>query len=129
MGKSDKSKKITAFIEEQVFDRSEVYISFPDYICNTEDKIYRCLLDYSNNLNKRGNGWHTPLGIFITIVIIFPISTFKTTFGVPPEIWFAIFKIVGGIAFVWFIISYFKTILSKKIDIEDIIIQLKAKKE
>ena len=123
--KPPQRKIISEFFENQVFDKSEVYISTPIFIVTTEDKIHRCLLDYSKNLSEGGNSWHTPLGIFITIAATFAISTFKTTFGVPPEIWSVIFIIVGTIAFYWFITSYLRTIKSKKIEIEDIVVQLK----
>jgi hypothetical protein len=88
----------------------------------TRDKVELCLMKYVDTVEKR-NVWTTPLAIFLTILLTFATTSFKTfVFG--PEMWQAAFLIIAALSFGWLIYSLVKRPKAKKID--DIIEALRS---
>ena len=82
------------FIQE---DSNVTYNLGQNVIVTTEDKIRLCLTKHLQRIEQK-NSWAVPLGILLTILIIFPTTTFKD-FIVSAEVWQAIFIISGIISF------------------------------
>ncbi|MUK67671.1 hypothetical protein [Aliivibrio fischeri] len=87
----------------------------------TEDKLRLLLSSYLSCLEER-RGWIAPLGIFITIIVVFVTSTFKNAFF-PAEAWQAFFMMGGVLTLLWLIKAIYKALYTKKID--DLIAEIK----
>jgi len=85
-----------------------------------ESKIRICLMENLNKLDD-GRAWQVPFGIFLTICIIFPTTDFKDWI-LSKYVWQAVFILLGGISFVYFIYSLYKR--PKKVTVDDIINEL-----
>ncbi|MDA3838637.1 MAG: hypothetical protein PF574_06615 [Candidatus Delongbacteria bacterium] len=87
----------------------------------TVDKLSLILLKHAVTFEKR-KAWITPLGIFVTILIVLLTSTFKE-FLCSAETWSAIFIISAGLTFLWLV----KAIVTarKSESIEDLIEKIK----
>jgi len=85
-----------------------------EFIFTTDDKIRLCLTKHMSILEKR-KAWTTPLGILITIIIIFPTTDFKQ-FIFKPETWQAFFLLSGVLSFVWLCYSIYQAGTSSSIN-------------
>jgi len=72
-----------------------------EIVVTTEDKVWRIL---TNNLSRieRRNAWITPLGILVTLLVVFPTTSFQQ-FLFSAETWEAIFVTATGLSFLWFV--------------------------
>jgi len=81
----------------------------------TSDKLRLILNDYINVMTARKE-WQTPLALFITFFIVICTADFKLTWGLSKDSWSAIFIMLTGMSFVWFLVSLFKMKKSKSVD-------------
>jgi hypothetical protein len=95
-----------------------------DVIVTTEDKMRLCLRDHLAILEKR-KAWIAPLGIFATLVVIFPTTTFKDFCYLTADTWKALFIFAGVFAFLWTGLALYRARQSSSID--NVIQNLKAK--
>lgn len=72
----------------------------------TVDKLQLILEKYIAAI-KRQREWGTPLGIFVTMMIVFPTTDFKLTWGVKADVWQAMFYLSAVLTFAWLIVSAF----------------------
>lgn len=72
-----------------------------EIVVTTEDKVWRILTNHLSRIEKR-NAWITPLGILITLIVIFPTASFRK-FVFSAETWKAIFFIAALLSFCWFV--------------------------
>jgi uncharacterized membrane protein len=95
----------------------------PEYYLLSEDRIRLSLRDHIARLenNKR---WHTPLGIFLTILIIFPTTDFKDYISISADGWNTIFTIVLILSLIWLAISLYRA-LRFRTSIDEVINDLK----
>ncbi len=89
----------------------------------TEDKLRLVLFAHLSGLEQR-KSWIAPLGLMITIMVVFSTSTFKDAYF-KASTWEAFFLMGGVLTFIWFILSSIKAFKTKKID--DVIIEIKNK--
>ena len=68
-------------------------------ITTTEDRIRLCMIEHLDRVGRR-KSWTTPLGIFLTILVVFATTTFKD-FMLNADVWEAIFSMGGLISFIW----------------------------
>ena len=120
---------INAFAEVQQKFKEYNKVHFEKILITNEDELYKYLSKHLKYI-KKGRGWIAPLSILITIVAVFSTSTFKSSFGLNPDTWPAIFVIIGVISFIWFVLSMMSVIKerkSKEIEniVKDIITELK----
>lgn len=107
--------------QQRIADSSNLHPNIVEnYVMISESKIRVCLLNNSKNLKERSS-WQTPAGIFLTVLIVFLTSEFKS-FIFPKETWQAIFVIGGAWSFVWTIYSFFNR--PKATTIDEIVCQL-----
>ena len=71
-----------------------------EYIMITEDKTYRCLREWKDNIETR-KSWIAPVSLLIPLLLTFVTATFKDALGFPKETWQAIFLIGVVFAVVW----------------------------
>jgi len=93
-----------------------------EFIFTTEDKIRLSLIKHLAKTEKR-KAWITPLSIFITILIIFPTTTFNPFLSFSENTWEALFLISGVICFCWLIFSIWQAKTSSSLN--DIIREIK----
>jgi hypothetical protein len=79
-----------------------------DFVVTTEDKIRLCLINHLSQSEKR-NAWATPLGILLTLLIVFPTTTSFQKFVVSADTWQAVFIIATFLSFLWFIKSLWES--------------------
>ena len=104
-------------------DSSRVYSNLgQEIIITTEDKIRLCLIEHLSRMEKR-NAWITPLGILLTIVIVFPTTTFRDAFYLSAATWQAMFVIGGVICFGWLIRSIWNAQVSSSMN--DVVAEIK----
>lgn len=84
----------------------------------TSDKLKLILNEHIESLEK-SKEWQTPLSLILTIALVLSTTNFKSSFGVPPETWLAIFILSCGLSILWLI----KTIVrrTKAMTVEDIL--------
>ena len=82
-----------------------------------ESTIRICLMENIEKINI-SNQWKTPLGILLTILIIFPTTEFKD-WGFSKYTWQAIFVFIGVVSFGWLI--YTLIIRPKSVTVDEII--------
>lgn len=92
-----------------------------EIILTTEDKIRICLMRHISRMEQKWR-WLTPLGIALTIGIIFPTSTFHD-FLLPAETWQAIFVVSGAISVGWLVTAAVQAVRSPSID--DVVAEIK----
>jgi hypothetical protein len=74
-----------------------------EIIVITADKGRLCLRDAVDNM-ERSRAWQTPAGIFATILVVFPVSTFQDFLGISKDTWKALsspqpcFSLAGSFA-------------------------------
>jgi hypothetical protein len=109
---NDPTFALMSYASQAIQVESKVTLNIgQEIIITTEDKIRLCLLDHLSKLEKK-KGWHTPLGIFITISIALFSTTFKDFLFLPAETWQAMFILSAGICFCWLIWAFFRARVS-----------------
>lgn len=66
----------------------------------TVDRLKLILQEHAENMEAK-SGWGTPLGILITMLIVFPTTEFKEFLGLKAEVWQAGFIIAAVLTFAW----------------------------
>jgi len=72
-----------------------------EIVITTEDKIRLCLTRHLSRIEK-ANAWVTPLGVLLTILVVFPTTSFQP-FIFSADVWQAIFIISALLSFVWLV--------------------------
>jgi hypothetical protein len=112
------------FASQFMQDTSKVYSNLgQEIIITTEDKIRLCLMKHLSQMEKR-NAWIAPLGILLTIAIVFPTTTFRDFFFLTADTWKAIFVISGLISAAWLIRTLWEARVSSSLT--DVVINIKA---
>jgi hypothetical protein len=100
---SDPNQILMGSVSQFIQDSSKVYSNLgQEIIITTEDKIRLCLIEHLSRMETR-NAWIAPLGILLTIIIVFPTTTFREFLFLSADSWRAIFVIGGVIATAWLI--------------------------
>jgi hypothetical protein len=89
----------------------------------TSDKASLCLRDTVENL-ERNKAWQTPAGILVTILVVFPVSTFQDFLGISKDTWKALFIAAALFLLAWLIRSLLK--FKKSPTVEQIINRLRG---
>jgi len=71
-----------------------------EYIMITEDKTYRCLREWKDNIETR-KSWIAPVSLLIPLLLTFVTATFKDALGFPKETWQAIFLLGVVFSVIW----------------------------
>jgi hypothetical protein len=107
---------------QKIQDASIVYVNLGQGIILTnEDKIRICLMEHLGRMEGK-RAWFVPLGIFLTILVVFPTTTFHD-FLVSGDTWRAVFILCGGISFIWLIIAVIRSRVSSSL--EDVVDAIK----
>lgn len=107
------------FIEEKLLGSYTVHNNLGEKVSLiTESKLKVCLMEYLQNLEKRGV-WIAPLGILATIVITLLTADFQDKFYISRYTWQAIFILSAIISSVWLILVFIKR--PKEVTIDDIV--------
>ena len=116
---SQQPKKKTSVDIDEVHENTSTQL-----ITITADKLKLILLEYLSKIESV-RGWQAPLGIFITIILVFCSASFRDAFLVPADTWRAIF-IMGGLAsFAWLVVALWR--IPKSIKVDDVIDIIKNK--
>lgn len=73
----------------------------------TEDKLRLILLEYRDK-DENNKAWQIPLGLLVTIILVFCSAEFKPAFRLSAAIWEAIFMISGILCAVWLFRSLYR---------------------
>jgi hypothetical protein len=90
----------------------------------TSEKLELILRDHVSCLAKE-NGWHAPLGILVTIVLVLLTTGFKDSFGLTADSWSAVFFISAFLSGGWLIKALI--IRNKSISVEELLDRVKNK--
>jgi hypothetical protein len=94
--------EISGALAKQMVQNSKVHFNVDqETIIITEDKIRLCMHQHLGRVEARRE-WIAPTGVLITLLIIFPTTTFKD-FIFTAAVWTAIFVIATLITFAWLI--------------------------
>ena len=77
----------------------------------TVDRLRLILVQHKDGFEQK-KSWHTPLGVFLAVILAFLTSTFKETWGVKADVWnaFFLFVLVATIAWLlWTICLAFRS--------------------
>jgi Flp pilus assembly protein TadB len=96
-----------------------------EFIMITEDKTYRCLREWKDNIEAR-NAWIAPLTLLAPLVLAFVTANFKDALGISKNTWQAVFLIGIVLAALWALREIVKR-MSRKANpqIEELIRDLK----
>lgn len=119
MSQQTKRKSQTSVDIDEIHENTTTQL-----ITITADKLKLILLNHLEKVES-AKVWQAPLGIVITIVLVFCSSTFKEAFSVPADSWRAIFLIGGVMALTWLLISLWR--IRKSVTIDDVIDVIKNK--
>ena len=87
----------------------------------TEDKLRLVLNDHVTSIEQK-KGWVSPLGILITILVVFLTADFKKAFF-ESSTWEAFFMMSAVLTFIWFVKSAYTAYQAKSV--ADIICEIK----
>jgi hypothetical protein len=94
-----------------------------EIIVITADKARLCLRDAVDNM-ERSKAWQTPAGILITILVVFPVSTFQDFLGISKDTWKALFVFAALFFVGWLIRCLLK--IRRSPTVEQIVNRLRA---
>jgi len=94
-----------------------------EIIVITVDKVRLCLRDAVDNM-ERNKAWQTPAGISVTIIVIFPASTFQDFIGISKDTWKALFIAAAVFFFIWLVRCIPR--IRKSPSVEDIVNRLRT---
>ena len=87
----------------------------------TEDKLTLVLNEHLEFIESK-NSWFAPLGILLTLIVVFATTTFKSAFF-SADTWQAIFVISTVLTTLWLIKSIYKAIKAQSVS--DVISKIK----
>jgi len=94
------------FYTRRTIDVTEVHTNIEQRLIQiTEDKLKLILNEHVQNIEKKGQ-WVAPLGILITLIIVFATTEFKAAY-LTADTWKAIFIITTLLTVVWLIRSLY----------------------
>lgn len=126
---SGKSTSLTYNITESVEANSTLAVNVgTEFISTNEDKIRIVLTEHIQNVENRKN-WHTPLGIFVSLIGIPFTTEFKAIGPVSAEQAQAICIFIIFLIFIWLVISVISFFKSRKSSIDTIINKIKRPTE
>ncbi|HEY2346046.1 MAG TPA: hypothetical protein VGH80_09190 [Xanthomonadaceae bacterium] len=117
-GQPRKSRTTTVGVDE-IHENTSTQI-----ITITADKLKIILMEYLQKVEK-AKAWQTPLGILLTVVLVFCSTDFKDALNIAAASWKAIFFIVGVMSFFWLAFSLWQ--IKSSVSIEDILNTIKNK--
>lgn len=71
-----------------------------EFIMITEDKTYRCLREWKDNIETR-NAWIAPVSLLIPLILTFVTADFKDSLGISKNTWQAVFLLGIILAAIW----------------------------
>lgn len=92
----------------------------------TVDKLKLILIDHVKKTEDT-KAWQPPLGMAVTILLVFCSAQFQVAFGISADTWRAIFMIGGVVSFIWLCITLSK--LRHTSTIDEVIDVIKNKQE
>jgi len=120
----DQAQILMGLASQFMQDSSKVYSNLgQEIIISTEDKIRLCLIEHLSRMEKR-KAWVTPLGILLTILIVFPTTTFRDFIFLSADSWKAIFVLGCLLSAVWLIKSLWEGRVSSSLT--DVVKSIKA---
>jgi hypothetical protein len=120
---SDQTGAVISFASQNIQATSKVYSNLgQEIIITTEDKIRLCLIEHLSRVEKKG-AWMTPLGIFLTIAIVIPTTTFHD-FLLSAETWQAVFVLGGSVSLIWLVQAVWKARTS--VSLADVLGRIKS---
>lgn len=91
----------------------------------TETKLENILMKFKEALIS-GSDWKTPLGLDITIIIVFLTADFNKTFlGFSSFVWQALFILILILSTIWLFWSIYKKVVNRNMTIEKLITKIK----
>ena len=107
--------EIVTYAGKLIQRTSKIHLNLgQEFVLTTDDKIRLCLNKHLSRVEKQ-NAWITPLGILLTIIIVFPTTQFQS-FVFSAETWEAIFIVVCAICFGWLVRTRWQSRVSTSID-------------
>lgn len=123
---SSKSDKFVSNVDE-IRKKTEVYDNFmpKDMIITNSEKVEICLNNYKNALTAKKD-WLLPFGILVSLLTSLGTSNFKDAFGLPSNVWEAIYIVLSLVMAGWFALDVYHLVkYYEKSEVSYLIEQLK----
>ena len=78
-----------------------------EIIVTTADKARLCLIKARDRMERR-NAWIAPAGILVTLIVVFPTTTFQDFLSLSKEFWKAMFSFAALGALAWLVHCLFR---------------------
>jgi len=112
-------------LQREMFQVTAVHLNVAqEFIMITEDKSYRCLREWKDNIESR-NAWIAPVTLAASLVLTFVTATFRDALGVSKDTWQAVFIIGIVLAAIWSVREITRIAKKKTPTIEELISELK----
>lgn len=113
----------TNYSEKPVLEVTNIHENTAQEIIHiTVDRARLVLVQHKEGFEQK-KGWHTPLGVFLTIILVFLTSSFKETWGFKAETWSAFFLFLLFATTLWLVRAV--VIAFRSASIEDIVGKMK----
>jgi hypothetical protein len=104
----EEQAQIVTYAGQLIQKTSRVHFNVgQEIVVTTEDKIRLCLTNHLTRIEKR-KAWAVPLGILLTILVVFPTTSFQA-FIFRAETWEAVFLMTGALSLFWLIRSLWQS--------------------
>ena len=114
-----------AAVPTQVVEVTDIHENTSQEIIRiTVDRLKLVLVEHKNGFERRKE-WHTPLGLALTVLLVFITSTFKDALGFHADTWAAFFLISLALSLAWLIRAIY--IACKCPTMDDIVEKMKKK--
>lgn len=118
----EEQSQIVNFAGHLIQQTSKIHMNLEqDFILTTEDKLRLSLAKHFTRMEQK-KAWLTPLGILLTIIVVFPTTEFKL-FVFSADTWQAAFIISAGLASIWLVKAVYQARISSTTD--DLITEIK----
>lgn len=119
MSQQPKRKTQTSVDIDEIHENTSTQL-----ITITADKLKLILIEHLSKIES-SRAWQAPLGVVITIVLVFCSSTFREAFGVPADTWRAIFMVTGFSSLTWLGVALAR--IGRSVKVDDVIDIIKNK--
>jgi hypothetical protein len=93
------------FEPKQVIEVTDIHENTSQEVIRiTVDRLRLVLVEHKDGFERKKE-WHTPLGMFVTLILVFITSSFKSALGFTADTWAAVFLILLAVSAAWLIRS------------------------
>jgi hypothetical protein len=120
----DDRSHIADYAGQVIRETSHVHLNLEqDVILTTEDKMRLVLSEHLVKIERK-KGWIAPLGIVVTIAVVFSSATFRD-FIISKDAWTAVFVLGGVGALAWLVVAVIRALCTPAESVDNVIMRIK----